>query len=103
MRRQEALYEADVRGLAEWEAQGKAELVAKKLVFWAEECWKTTVEEMRADVDAVKAAVYPSEVLQLRHLVDLKEKGRKEYYKYGWGKISIDEAIEKQKERIANY
>lgn len=101
--KKDAAYKLDVRALANWYLDGKDELYEAKLVFWAEECYEITVEEMLVDVDAELAKMFPGDKFRLAALEKMRAKGRKSYYRYPYGRMPIDEAIEMQKERLARY
>lgn len=97
--RKKAQYRQDVEGLARRLLEGRDELVAKNMETWPED-HSVTPEAMWADVIATLSAWLPHLERSLAWMMDAKEKGRKTYYRYGWGMISIDEAIEKQEERV---
>lgn len=90
----------DVQALARRVLAGYDELVAKNMKTWPEN-YGVSPEVFWAEVLGMIAGWLPHLERSLAYMESAKEKGEKSYHSFATGKITIDEAIEWQENRIA--
>ncbi|MCJ7828543.1 MAG: hypothetical protein MUP81_02250 [Dehalococcoidia bacterium] len=89
------MYADDIKTLAHRIRLGKEKLVEKNLKS-AVEFYETTPELIMGDVAKILKEVYSSDERRLKFMEKDKARGKKTYYSFELGLMSIDKAIETQ-------